>query len=73
MCASRKSVLFNIVNAVLNLVHFLNILVVILGTLGKLRKATISFVMSVRPPVRMEELCSHWKDFDETWDIWFFS
>jgi len=31
----------------------------------KLRKATISFVMSVRPFVRMEQLGSHWTDFHE--------
>ena len=32
----------------------------------KLRKATISFVMSVRPlPVRLEQLGSHWMDFHE--------
>jgi len=28
-----------------------------------LRKATISFVMSVRPSVHMEQLGSHWMDF----------
>jgi hypothetical protein len=32
-----------------------------------LRKATISFVMSVRPPVRMEQLGSHLTDFLEIW------
>jgi len=32
---------------------------------AKLRKATISFVMSVRPFVRMEQLGSHWTDFHE--------
>ena len=38
----------------------------------KLRKATISFVMSVRPSVRMEQLDSHWTDFDEFWYFRFF-
>jgi hypothetical protein len=33
-----------------------------LGPFAKLQKATISFFMSVR----MEELGSHWTDFDET-------
>ena len=33
--------------------------------LAKLRKATIRFVMSVRLSVRMEQLCSNWKDFHE--------
>jgi hypothetical protein len=36
-----------------------------LGTFAKLRKATISFVMSVCLSVRMEQLCSHWMDFHE--------
>jgi len=31
--------------------------------IAKLRKATISFVMSVRPCVCMEQLDTHWKDF----------
>jgi len=36
-----------------------------LGTFAKLQKASISFVMSVCPSVRMEQLGSHWKDFHE--------
>ena len=36
-----------------------------LGVFAELRKATISFVMSVRPSVRMEQLGSPWTDFDE--------
>ena len=31
------------------------------GTFAKLRKVTITFVISVR----VEELCPHWTDFDE--------
>ena len=42
-----------------------------LGAFAKLRKATVRFVMSVRPSVRLsvrkEQLGSHWTDFDETW------
>jgi hypothetical protein len=38
--------------------HKLNVL----GPLEKLRKATISFVMSVRPSDRMEQLGSKWTD-----------
>jgi len=34
-----------------------------LRALAKLRKATISFVMSVCPSVRMEQLGSYWTDF----------
>ena len=38
---------------------------------AKLRKTIISFVMSVRSSVhlsvRMEQLGSHWTDFEETW------
>ena len=40
---------------------------VILVVFAKLRKATISFVMSVCPSVRMELLGSHWMDFSEIW------
>ena len=36
-----------------------------MGELAKLRKATVSFVMSVCPYVRMEQLDSHWTDFRE--------
>jgi hypothetical protein len=36
-----------------------------LGAFAKLRKATIRFVMSVRPSVLMEQLGSHWTDFHE--------
>jgi hypothetical protein len=43
-----------------------------LGAFTKLRKATISFVMSVRPSVCMKELGFHWTDFDETWYLSFF-
>jgi hypothetical protein len=31
----------------------------------KLRKETISFLISVRPSVRMEQFGSHWTDFHE--------
>jgi hypothetical protein len=34
---------------------------------AKLRKTTISFIMSVRPPVRMEQIGSHWTNFHEFW------
>jgi len=36
-----------------------------------LRKATVSFIMSVRPSVRVEHLGSHWTDFHEVlyWSI----
>jgi len=38
-----------------------------LGTLTTLRKATVSFVMSlsIRSSLRMEQLGSHWTDFYE--------
>ena len=36
-----------------------------LGTFAKLRKSAISFVMSVRLSVRMEQLGSNWKGFHE--------
>jgi hypothetical protein len=37
----------------------------VLGAFAKFRKATISFVMSVRLSVRMEQFGSHWADFHE--------
>jgi hypothetical protein len=39
----------------------------ILGAFAKLRNVTISFVMSVCPSVRMEQLGSHWTDIHEIW------
>jgi hypothetical protein len=41
---------------------FYTLLPVSLGTFSELRKATISFVMCVRPSVRMEQLDCHWTD-----------
>jgi hypothetical protein len=41
-------------------------IVTVLGALAKLRKATISFVMSVRLFVRMEQLGSYWTNFYDT-------
>ena len=41
------------------------LIVSFLGTFGKLRKAIISFVMSVRLSGRTEQLGSQWKDFHE--------
>jgi hypothetical protein len=32
----------------------------------KIAKSNISFVMFVCPSARMEQLASHWTDFDET-------
>jgi hypothetical protein len=37
------------------------------GMFTKLWKATISFIVSVRPSVHMEQLGSHWMDFHEIW------
>jgi hypothetical protein len=36
-----------------------------LGATAKLRKASMSFVMSIRPYVRMEQLGSHWTNFHD--------
>jgi hypothetical protein len=36
----------------------------LLGAFAKLRRATISFLMYVRPSVRMEQIGSHWTDFN---------
>ena len=43
------------------------LIVSFLGGFGKLRKAIISFVMSVRLSGRTEQLGSQWKDFHEIW------
>ena len=40
---------------------------IIFKPFAKLRKANISFVMSIRPSVRIKQLGSHWTDFDKTW------
>ena len=37
------------------------------GGFAKFRKATISFLMSVRLSVHMAELVSHWKNLNEMW------
>jgi len=42
---------------------------VVLGAFANLRKATISFVMSVCLPLRMEQLGCHWTIFMK-FDIW---
>jgi hypothetical protein len=36
-----------------------------LGVFAEVQKMNINFVMSVRPSVRLEQLGSHWMDFDE--------
>jgi hypothetical protein len=49
-------------------VHHLNVRhpALLLGAFAKLSEAIISSVMSVRLSARMEQLGSHWTDFDET-------
>jgi len=39
--------------------------IAILGGFAMFRRATISFVMSVRPSVRLEQFRSRWTDFYE--------
>ena len=39
-------------------------LCLLLGAFAELRNASISFVVSVRPSVRMEQLISHWTDLN---------
>jgi hypothetical protein len=38
-----------------------------LGTFAKLPKGPVSFVMSVRPSIRVEQFDSHWTDIHEIW------
>jgi hypothetical protein len=44
---------------------YVPLFVLFLGAFAKLRKATVSFVMSVRPSVLVGQLGSHWTDFHE--------
>jgi hypothetical protein len=44
---------------------------IFLDAFAKLRKGAVSFVMSVHPSVRIEQLGSHWTNFHETL-IWVF-
>jgi hypothetical protein len=46
-------------------ITFFTFIAPFLGAFAKLRKATNSFVMSVLPPFRMEQLGSHWTGFYE--------
>jgi len=46
-------------------IDLLRVYVPVLDPFSKLRKATISFVMSFCLSVRMEQLGSHWTDFHE--------
>ena len=43
------------------------------GAFAKLRKATISFVMSVCLSIRTEQLGSHWTDLQQVWYLSIFS
>jgi hypothetical protein len=70
----NESRTFSIVLIVSSLLHYgligpfqgySKLLPTFLGAFAKLRKATISFVRSVRLSVRMEQLGSHWTDFLE--------
>ena len=49
------------------------IVYIFLSTCAKLRKVTISFVMSVRPSVRIEQLASQWTDFSWNFIFEYFS
>jgi len=42
-----------------------------LGAFPKLRKVAVSFVLSVCPSVRVEQLGSHWTDFQEILRVFF--
>jgi len=39
--------------------------VTLFGAFAKLRRATIGYVMSVRPSIRTEQLCFQWENFRE--------
>ena len=52
--------------------HWLGKNLHVLGAFSESRKATISFIMSVFPSVRMKQLGSQWTDFNEIWYLSFF-
>jgi hypothetical protein len=41
----------------------------LLGAFAEFWRATVSFVVYVRPSVRMEQLGSRWTDFHEIWRL----
>ena len=45
----------------------MSILILTLGSFAELRKAIVSFIMSVCLFVRMEQLGSYWMKFHEIW------
>ena len=61
-CCTGKQFLF-VVKRIQNEYTLCGYSTVFLGAFAKLRKATVSFVMSVC----MKQLGSHWKDFHEIW------
>jgi len=50
-------------SSVISISALIQLLLSFLGTFANLRTATISFFMSVRPSVRMEQFGCHWTDF----------
>jgi len=45
-----------------NCLNHIILFIIISGAFTKLRKATVSFDMSVRPSVRIKQLSSYWTD-----------
>jgi len=45
---------------------------IFLGAFAQFREATVSFVMSVRPSVRMQQIGSNWMDFHKIWYFKYF-
>ena len=67
MCKVRRTVHNTCVRSQMSDRYCDCVIPLFLGAFAKLRKATVSFVTSVRPSVRMEQLGSHWTDFREIW------
>jgi hypothetical protein len=69
--SGRKRLLVALVSWMNVTDYFNSFVLFLLGTFAKLRKATISFVMSVQLSVclsvRIEQLGSHWTDFHDAW------
>jgi hypothetical protein len=68
---TQKSSIWKETNLYPKLYKFKLILILFSSMSSKSQKVTTSFVMSICLSFRMEQLGSHWTDFDETWYLSF--
>jgi hypothetical protein len=64
--------MFTFIKLFFSINHLFQSPLIFLGVLAKLWNVTIRFVMSIRLAFRMEQLSSHWMDFDEIWYLGLF-